>query len=1030
MLNKIIRLSLRNRLAVLIITAVLLVAGVVTLMRMEVDIFPDLNAPTVVLMTEAPGLAAEEVEQVVSYPIETAVNGSTGVRRVRSSSSAGFSVVWIEFDWNTDVYKARQIVAERLTAVAEALPAGVAQPVMGPPSSILGEMMIIGMQSDSIKPLELRRLAERVVRPRLLSLGGVSQVSVIGGDAPEYQIKLDPERMLAYGVGMADVLAATDGINDNAQGGSVYDFGSEYIVKAQLNTSDPEELGATVVKADPEGAGFVTLADVATIEAAGRLPRIGVASVDTVPAVLVTVTKQPGAGTTQLTAEVDKALASLKASLPPDVRLTTDIFRQSDFIDSAIGNLQSSLAEGALFVIIVLFIFLMNVRTTVISVIALPLSRIVSVLILKAMGVTVNTMSLGGIAIAIGCLVDDAIVDVENVYKRLRQNRALPKGERRPALEVIYHASAEVRMPIFNSTLIIAAAFVPLFFLTGMEGRMLRPLGIAFLVSLAASTVVALALTPVLCSFLLGSRRDEERIDREPRFSRWLKGAYGRSLSYVQAHAQGAIWITAALFAVSAVVFMTLGRGFLPPFNEGSFTINVSTLPGISLEESDRIGRMAEKIILDTPEVYRVARKTGRAELDEHSLGVNVSEIEAPYRLEGRSRAEVSADIRQRLSELPGVVVEIGQPISHRIDAMLSGSQAQIAIKVFGPDLNTLFALGRQIKEIADDVEGTVDVNIEQQVERPQLLIKPRRELLAQWGLTPGEFSRTVSTALGGRKVADVYEDGVAYDLTVILDEAHRSSLDAVRLLPVNTPRGVVALENIADINVSSGPNTVNREGAERRLAVTANVEGRDLVGTVDDIRRRVDEELSMPEGYHVVYGGQFENSKAASRTLLLTSLGALLIIFMLLYGEFHSAAESLVILVNMPLAMIGGVLLLAIAGRELNIPAIIGFISLMGISTRNGMLLISRYNALGAEGHTIAERIREGSVDRLLPIVMTALTSAFALIPLAVKAQAPGNEIQAPMALVILGGLLSSTVLNIYIVPILYRWIEERKSP
>lgn len=1026
MLNRIIRLSLNNRLAVLIITALIMVAGVATLLKMEVDIFPDLNAPTVVVMTEAPGLAAEEVEQVVSYPIETAVNGSTGVRRVRSNSAAGFSVVWVEFDWGTDIYTARQIVAERLDAASENLPAGVEKPVMGPQSSILGEMMILGLTSDSTSMLELRRLAERTIRPRLLSLGGVSQVSVIGGDAPEYQIKLNPDRMLAYGVSVADVVAATEGMNSNAGGGAVYDYGNEYIVKADINTANCEELAMTVVRADERGV--VTLADIATVEQGGRLPRIGVASVKGTPAVIITVTKQPGVDTKRLTALIDEEIHSLSHTMPADVNVASDIFRQSDFIDAAIGNLQSSLVEGAFFVIIILFIFLMNIRTTVISVVALPLSIIVTILILHGMGYNVNTMSLGGIAIAIGCLVDDAIVDVENVYKRIRQNAALPAAERQPLREVVFHASADVRMPIFNSTLIITASFLPLFFLDGLEGRMLKPLGVAFIVALAASTIVALTLTPVLCSFLLGNEKENKELSKEPRLTRAMIAVYQRSLSWVMAHSRGVLIGTGVLFVAALGVFCTLGSGFLPPFNEGSFTINVSTLPGISLDESDRIGREAERIILETPEVLTVARKTGRAELDEHSLGVNVSEIEAPYRLADRSRREVSADLRRRLSEIPGAVIEIGQPISHRIDAMLSGAQSQIAVKIFGPDLNTLVSLGRDVKGIIEGVEGAVDVNMEQQVERPQLIIKPRRELLARYGVTPGEFGSTVSTALGGLRVAQVYDEGFAYDITVILDEDHRDAIDEIGLLPVATAEGIVPLENLADIRVSSGPNTVSRENVERRIIVSANVDGRDLVGTVDDIRAQIEEKVSLPENYYVVYGGQFENQKTASRTLMLTSLGALLLIFMLLYSEYGSVKLSLIILVNMPLAIIGGVFMLAITGGDVNIPAIIGFISLMGITTRNGMLLMNRYCALEAEGQSLDERIHHGSGDRLLPIVMTALTSALALIPLAIKAQAPGNEIQAPMALVILGGLISSTILNIYVVPILYRFIASRK--
>ena len=1027
MLNKIIRFSLDNRLTVLIVTALAFIGGLLALMRMEIDIFPDLNAPTVVVMTEAPGLAPEEVEKVVSYPIETAVNGSTGVRRVRSTSTTGFSVVWVEFDWGTDIYTARQIVSERLDAAAESLPEGVDKPVMGPQSSILGEIMIIGLRSDSTSLLELRRLAETAIRPRLLALGGVSQVSVIGGDAPEYQIKINPDKMRLFGVSLDEVLAATDGFNSNAGGGVLYQYGNEYIVKADINTSDCEAMAQAVVRSD--AGGTVTLGDIASVELGGRLPRIGVASVEAEPAVIITVTKQPGTGTIQLTEEIDEALASMGATLPADVRVSTDIFRQSDFIDNSISNLQRSLLEGALFVIIVLFFFLMNLRTTLISVVALPLSIIVSVLLLNAMGYSINTMSLGGIAIAIGCLVDDASVDVENVYKRLRQNSQLPQGERLSVRDCVYHASAEVRMPIFNSTLIITAAFLPLFFLTGMEGRMLIPLGVAFIVALAASTIVALTLTPVLCSYLLGNQAQNARLSREPRITRAMKAAYSRSLTWILSRRTAMLCCVGALFVAALVCFFTLGRGFLPRFNEGSFTINVSTLPGISLDESDAIGRRAEEIILATPEVRTVARKTGRAELDEHSLGVNVSEIEAPYTLDDRSRSEVAADLRHRLGEIPGAVVEIGQPISHRIDAMLSGAQSQIAIKIFGLDLNTLFAIGRQIKEITSEVNGTVDVNIEQQTERPQLLIRPRRDVLAMRGIRLGDFGNAIETALSGKVVSQVYRDGYAYDVAVILDEAHRATIDDIAALTVDSPAGKITLGELADISSTTGPNTVNRENVERRLLVSANVEDRDLRSTVDEIRRRVEESVDLPQGYHVAYGGQFESEQAASRTLMWTSLGALLIIFMLLYGEFKSVAQSLVILVNMPLALIGGIFMLALCGDEVNIPAIIGFISLMGISTRNGMLLMTRYNHLKAEGMTLAERISAGSSDRLLPIVMTALTSALALIPLAVNGDAPGNEIQAPMAIVILGGLLSSTLLNIYVVPALYQILNRKEK-
>lgn len=1028
MLNRIIRLSLDNRIAVLIISALILVAGTLTLTRMEVDIFPDLNAPTVVVMTEAPGLAPEEVETVVTYPVETAVNGSTGVRRVRSTSTTGFSVVWVEFDWGTDIYRARQIVGERLDEAADALPPGVGKPMMGPQSSILGEIMIIGLTSDSTSMLELRRIAEKTIRPRLLALGGVSQVSVIGGDAPEYRINLDPEMMKLYNVSLDDVLSATEGFNANAGGGVLYDYGNEYIVKAQLNTTRPDELGAAVVRADADGS-VVTFADIATVDIGPRTPRIGVASVEAHPAVIITVTKQPGAGTIGLTEAIDASLADLKPTLPHDISISTDIFRQSEFISNSISNLQRTLLEGAFFVVIVLFFFLMNLRTTLISIVALPLSIIITVLILNAMGYTVNTMSLGGIAIAIGCLVDDAIVDVENVYKRIRENAVLAPGERRPLLKVVFEASAEVRMPIFNSTLIIAAAFVPLFFLTGMEGRMLKPLGVSFLVALAASTIVALTLTPVLCSYLLGSTKDNSKLSREPRVTAALRHAYSRSLESALRHKEALLIGTGVLFVAAVALSFTLGRGFLPPFNEGSFTINVSTLPGISLEESDKIGREAERIILETPEVLTVARKTGRAELDEHSLGVNVSEIEAPYRLSDRRRGEVARDLRARLGEIPGAVVEIGQPISHRIDAMLSGSQAQIAVKIFGSDLERLFSIGRQVKEAAESVPGLVDINIEQQTERPQLLIRPRRDALALHGIRLGDFGKAIETAMGGTVVAQVYEDGFAYDVAVIAADGHRDRLDKIGRLTLDGVRGKVALAEVADIISTTGPNTVNRENVKRRLLVSANVDGGDLSGAVEKLRKKIEETVELPENYYITYGGQFENEQAASRTLMWTSLGALLIIFMLLYGEFKNAAQAAVILVNMPLALIGGVFMLAITGGELNIPAIIGFISLMGISTRNGMLLITRYNHLKEAGEGLAERIAHGSSDRLLPIIMTALTSALALIPLAINGSAAGNEIQAPMAVVILGGLISSTALNIYVVPSLYQILNRNKS-
>ncbi len=1026
MLNKIIHFSLDNRLTVLIISAVILVAGTITLLRTDVDIFPDLNAPTVVVMTEAPGFTPEDVETIVTYPIETAVNGSTGVRRVRSASSAGFSTVWVEFDWGTDIYRARQIVNERLASLSEQLPSSVNTPVLGPQSSILGEMMIIGLTADTTSLLDLRSIAERLIRPRLLAMGGVSQVSVIGGDAKEYQIRLLPEKMKYFDITLSELLESVEAINDNASGGVVYEYGNEYIIKGNVNTTDPAEIAAAVVRSDEQG--IVTVGDLAAVEIGAARPQIGLASVEASPAVIITVTKQPAEGTINLTERIDRELAEISKSIPRDIVISTDIFRQSDFIDNSINNLQKALLEGALFVIIVLFFFLMNLRTTIISVVALPLSIIVTVLILHFLGYTINTMSLGGIAIAIGSLVDDAIVDVENVYKRLRANAALPAERQLPSKEVVYHASAEVRMPIFNSSLIIIASFLPLFFLTGIEGRMLIPLGVSFIVALLASTIVALTVTPVLCSFLLTTGRQSQDMDRDPWLSRKLKSVYNVSLTASLKKPYIIIGITTTLLVVSIALLFTLGRSFLPSFNEGSFTINVSTLPGVSLEESDKIGREAERIIMSIPEVNTVARKTGRAELDEHSQGVNASEIEAPYTLRSRSREEVLRELRSKLGELPGVNVEIGQPISHRIDAMMSGTEAQIAIKLFGDDLNRLFSIGNNIKSIISSVPGIVDANIEQQVERPELIITPKRELMAAYGVKMSDFNKIVSVAIGGKSVSQVYEDGQPYDLTVILDPSSRNTIESLSEMSIDSSKGKIPFSTIADIRSATGPNTINRENVKRRIIISANVDGRDLRSAVNDIRDRIDKEIQLPQDYYISYGGQFESEAAASSTLMWMSLCSLALIFMLLYGEFKNIAQSLVILINMPLALIGGIIILRLTSGELNIPAIIGFISLMGISTRNGMLLMTRYNHLASDGENLTRRVVHGSTDRLLPIVMTALTSALALIPLALGGDKPGNEIQSPMAIVILGGLISSTVLNMYVVPAIYYLLNRKK--
>ena len=1026
MLNKIIRYSLNNRLLVLVASILLMFAGIYTSLKMDVDVFPDLNAPTVVVMTEAPGMAPEEVERLVTFPVETALNGATDVRRVRSSSTTGFSIVWVEFDWGTDIYRARQITSEKLAVVGESLPQGVGTPTLGPQSSILGEMMIIGLTADTTSLRDLRTLADWTIRPRLLSIGGVAQVTVIGGEMKEYQILLDLPRMKQYGVSLDEVLAAAREMNRNANGGILYEYGNEYIIRGAVATTDIDAIAKAVVKR-VDGVPLL-MGDIAEVKIGDKAPKLGCASVEAHPAVLLTVTKQPNTSTLDLTDQLLKSVDELKKNMPADVTVSTDIFRQSHFIESSIDNVKKSLYEGAIFVVIVLFFFLMNVRTTVISLVALPLSLLFSILALHFMGFTINTMSLGGMAIAIGSLVDDAIVDVENVYKHLRENRQLPPGERKPVIEVVFEASREVRMPILNSTLIIIVTFIPLFFLTGMEGRMLVPLGIAFIVALFASTLVALTLTPVLCSYLLGKGGDDHKLTREPFVARTLKKYYGRALEWSLNHRREVLGGTIVLFVAALVTFFTLGRSFLPSFNEGSFTINVSTLPGISLEESDNIGRRAEQLLLEVPEIKTVARKTGRAELDEHALGVNTSEIEAPFELKERSHAEVVADVRKKLSVLPGVNIEIGQPISHRIDAMLSGTQARIAIKLFGDDLNRMFMLGNQIKKNISTIDGVVDLNVEQQIERPQLKITPRREMLARYGVTMAEFSQFIDVALAGEVVSQVYEGSRTFDLTVKVKDDERASAARIGDLMIDTQEGKVPLSTLAEIKSATGPNTINRENVKRKIVISANVSDRDLRSVVDDIRERIDETVTLPEGYFIEYGGQFESEAAASRTLSVVSLFSLLVVFLLLYNQFRSASQSAVILLNLPLALIGGVFILRFTTGEISIPAIIGFISLFGIATRNGMLLVSHYNTMLAEGHSLHETILHGSLDRLNPILMTALTSALALIPLALGGDLPGNEIQSPMAKVILGGLITSTFLNAFVVPVVY-WIMNRKK-
>lgn len=995
--------------------------------KTNVDVFPDLNAPTVTVMTEAQGMAPEEVEKLVTYPIETALNGATGVRRVRSTSGTGLSVVTIEFDWGTDIYLDRQIVSEKLTSVAESLPPNVNSPVMAPQTSIMGEVLIVGLTSKETSEMDLRTIADRTIRPQLLSISGVAQVTVMGGAIKEYQIQLNPERMNYYGVTLSDVVAATEQLNDNTNGSIMYEYGNEYLLKGLINTSDVDKIAESAIRL--ANGRTVLLHDIADVKIGEVTPKLGIASEKGKPAVLMTISKQNDVNTIDLIAEVETSLNDIKKNIPSDISISTDSFRQSTFIDNSINNIKDALCEGALFVVIILFIFLMDYRTTIISVVALPVSVIITLVVVHAMGLTINTMSLGGIAIAIGSLVDDAIVDVENVYRKLRENRRLPEEERMAVRDVIFHASSEVRMPILNSTLIIIASFLPLFFLSGMEGRLLIPLGIAFIVSLAASTVVALTLTPVLCDVLLSHDKRLDRIDKEPFVTRNLKAFYGRALAAGFRCKRTILACVGAAFVAALIVFFTLGRSFLPSFNEGSFTINVAALPGISLEESDNIGRMVDNALLSIPEIQTVARKTGRAELDEHSRGSNASEIEAPYVLKDRSREELMADVRKKLSVIPGINVEIGQPISHRIDAMLSGTKAQIAIKVFGDDLEKLYDIAKKVGSEIKEVEGIVDVNVEQQIQRPEIAIIPNRTLMAKYGITMADFKQFVDVATSGIAVSQVYEDGVPYDLKLKVEDARHSTIDALANLMIDTKDGKVPLSNIAEIRSTSTFNSISRENARRRIIVSANVSNRDLVGAVNEVKAKIGDDVKLPEGYFITYGGQFESERSASRTLAVATIFALIVILFLLYQEFKNIAESLIILVNIPLAMIGGVLIIRLSGGEINIPAIIGFISLLGIATRNGMLLISHYNQLQSEGYSLTERVHKGAMDRLLPIIMTALSSALALIPIVARGSEPGNEIQSPMAMVILGGLLTSTLLNVFVVPILYYLYNKKKE-
>ena len=1025
MINRLIKFSLNNRLFILLGAVLLIVGGIYTSRIMDIDVFPDLTAPTVVVMTDAHGMAAEEVERLVTFPIETAVNGASQVRRVRSASMYGFSFVWVEFDWGADIFKARQIVSEKMVTLANSLPEHVT-PVLAPQSSIMGEILFIGLQADSTPMMELRTLAEWVVKPAILATGGVSQVTIIGGDFKQYQILADPQKMGAYGVTMKELEDVGRTLSDNSTGGVVREFGNEFALRGMARTNSPEELGNTYVKT--VNGMPVVVSDVAEV-VIGSAVKMGYASQNASPSVILSVSKQPNINTLKVTENIEKNLDDIVKSLPPDIRMDTKIFRQADFIQASVNNVGRALVEGAVFVVVILFLFLASLRTTVISVFAIPLSLLGTVIVLHLLGLNINTMTLGGMAIAIGSLVDDAIIDVENVYKRLRQNHLKPKEERRSVVDVVFDASVEIRASILNATLIIIVAFIPLFFLSGMEGRMLKPLGIAYIVALFISLIVAMTVTPLMCRIMLTDEKYLTKQDKESWLTRHLLRHYRSSLDWVLNHKLWVLIPTLAAFILAVAFFFMMGQGFLPNFNECALTIAAVAKPGVSLEETNRLGNLIETELLKIPEVTSTARRTGRGELDEHSQATNSAEIDVNYQLDKRKDLEFLTDVRETLAGIPGIAATVGQPLEHRIDHMLSGTSANIAIKLFGTDLSHLFLMGNQIQNSIQGIEGLVDVSVEQQTETPQLQIRANRGMLARYGISVEEFNRFVELAFSGEKLSDIYEGQRSFDLILRLNKNYTETIDQVKSALIDTENGKkIPLEEVAEIVSVSGPNSISRENVQRKIVISANVSGRDLKGVVDDIKTKINSDITLPEGYRIAYGGQFESAEAASRILLITSVLAIFVIFLLLYGEFRNLTLSAIVLVNLPFALIGGVMAVFFTSGIVSIPSIIGFITLFGIATRNGILLISRYQHMQQDSYSLHETVLSGSVDRLNPILMTALTSALALIPLVIGGAKAGNEIQSPMAVVVLGGLITSTLLNIYIVPIVYELLFKRK--
>ena len=1025
MLNRIIKFSLNNKLLVMLAVVLVTIGGTYSAKNIEVDVFPDLTMPTVVILTDASNMAPEEVERLVTFPIETAVNGATSVRRVRSSSSQGFSFVWVEFDWGMDIYRARQIISEKMGLLAGQLPDGIV-PMLAPQSSVMGEIMFVGMRADTTSMMELRTLAEWIVKPAILATGGVSNVTIIGGDYKQYQVLADPVKMDLYGVTMGELEEAVAAMSVNIGAGVVRDYGNEYNLRGMGRSNNVDELGSTVVKAN--GDVSVRVADVADLVIAPAVKQ-GYAAQNGEPSIILSISKQPGINTLDVTQNIEENLTGIAKSLPADVVMDTKIFRQADYIQSSVNNVGSSLLEGAICVILVLLLFLTSLRSTVISLLAIPLSLLGTVIVLYLLGMDINTMTLGGMCIAIGSLVDDAIIDVENVYKRLRENHLLPKADRKPAFNIVYEASSEIRASIIHATLIIMVTFMPLFFLSGLEGRMLKPLGIAYLIALLMSLVVAMTVTPLLCSLMLSGEKYLTRTEKKTWVDKWLLTRYRATLKWVLGNAKGIVASIVLLFAICILLFAGMGRSFLPEFNEKALTIAAVSRPGVSLEESNKIGIAIERELLQIPEVTSTARRTGRGELDEHSQTSNGAEIDVNFTLGNRSKAEFLADVRARLAAIPGVVTSVGQPLEHRIDHMVSGTQADLAIKIFGPDLSTLFRKGTAIQELLKEFPEVVDVNVEQQVETPQLQVRADREKLALYGITMGEFNSFIEASFPGKKLGSVYEEERSFDLIIRLNKDYTESVDGVRRALIDTPDGKVALEDVASIVSVGGPGSISRENVQRKVVVSANIASGDVAGTVERVAEHLEKNLALEEGYRLEYGGQFESAESASRTLWLTTMVAVLVVFVLLYSEFKSTSLSVIVLLNLPLALIGGILATYFTSAVMSIPAIIGLITLFGIATRNGILLVSRYQHLRAEGFSIDDAVVMGSVDRLTPILMTAFTSALALVPMIINGDASGNEIQSPMAVVVLGGLLSSTILNIYVIPVVYRWVVRRKE-